>query len=107
MRLGAERFLCELTSAAYDSTERRRSLHEWESSSADNPFDLRVRGALLVKGEVDHKLQKNICIAAARALYDALERDSLKSKENQVAQVTAEIKQLMVQGYCRDGCRTM
>ena len=86
---------CELTNALYDPMVRRRTLHEWERSSPRASFDLNVRGALIVRNDIDGKLKKNMCITDARALYDALERDSLKSKEKQVALVTAEIKQVM------------
>ena len=50
---------------------------------------------MIVKGKVNHKLKKNICISDARVVYDALDRESFKSKETQVALVTAEIKQVM------------
>jgi hypothetical protein len=48
-----------------------------------------------MRDNVDDKLQKNIAITDAKALYDALDRDCLKAKEQQVALVTAEIKQVM------------
>jgi hypothetical protein len=86
---------CELTNALYDPLIRRRVLHEWEQSCPDKPFRLHVREALVVKNDTDKKLRKNICLTDARSLYDALERDSLNSKEKQVALVTAEIKQVM------------
>ena len=87
--------LCEVTNALYDPVIRRCRLFDWEASSGQKPFTPTIRGVLVFRSDVDAKLYQNICITDAKSLYDALERDSLKAKEKQVALVTAEIKQVM------------
>ena len=49
----------------------------------------------MVKDNIDSKLRQNIVVTDAKALYDALERQCLRAKEQQVALVTAEIRQVM------------
>ena len=49
----------------------------------------------MFRGSLSPDLKNNLCITDAKSLYDALDRQCLKSKEKQVALVTAEIKQVM------------
>ena len=72
--------LCEMTNAKYDSFARNRNLRAWESSTAEEPFQMKVRGVFVMKNSADEKLMKNIAITDAKALYDALDRDCLKAK---------------------------
>ena len=87
--------------------QRNQCLREWESSTSSAPFPTTVRGALVVKDNIDSKLRQNIVVTDAKALYDALERQCLRAKEKQVALVTAEIRQVMaVAGLIPDGSPT-
>ena len=71
-----------MTNASYVSYARQQAVRAWEHSSEQEPHPWVVRGALVIRSNVDLKLRQNIVVTDAKALYDALDRDCLKAQQN-------------------------